>query len=300
MKTINYIFCLAVLCSSFKGISQEFSFYLHFQDALGNKDSLLLGHDPTATSGWDAQWGETNIKDQPWDSTFEVRVIPDLYELWHLSDQDFQELDTFNTKVSFSTLGEHESLFGATGFQIAIKAKNYPVQISWNSLLFVDSTLIGSNLNCVTGFASENSDCGRLMDQDSTDSGFLFFSKGSYGSFSPRDEYLNTGNAFHTEDNDTLFCFYVVLGPEGVGVSTSFLKRPELISIYPNPASTLLNIDLPEVGKDVHYQIFDLQGKQIKAGRYNRQIDVSEIRTGLYTLYLYGEDKHYISKFSKL
>lgn len=53
---------------------EEFSFKLYFEDALGNKDTIIIGYDDNATNTIDASFGELDILSQPWRSTMEVRT----------------------------------------------------------------------------------------------------------------------------------------------------------------------------------------------------------------------------------
>lgn len=59
---------------------EEFSFELYFEDALGNKDTVILGYDPNATDVIDITFGEVNILSQPWGSNFDVRIGDRSYE----------------------------------------------------------------------------------------------------------------------------------------------------------------------------------------------------------------------------
>ncbi len=60
MKELVFTFLLLVL--SWNSSSQEeFSFTLYFEDAIGNKDSLILGYDELATNGEDEEFGEENV-----------------------------------------------------------------------------------------------------------------------------------------------------------------------------------------------------------------------------------------------
>jgi hypothetical protein len=52
--------------------TQEYSFPLYFEDAVGNKDTLNFGFDQSASFGVDENLGEANIIGQPYDSTFFV------------------------------------------------------------------------------------------------------------------------------------------------------------------------------------------------------------------------------------
>ncbi|MGM0479455.1 MAG: hypothetical protein ACQERC_09540 [Bacteroidota bacterium] len=72
-NSIVFIFFLTSMLSQ-----EEFSFQLNFEDAEGNKDSVIVGYDENATDGIDVLFGEQNIISQPWDSVLDVRLSEQL------------------------------------------------------------------------------------------------------------------------------------------------------------------------------------------------------------------------------
>lgn len=77
-------------------------------------------------------------------------------------------------------------------------------------------------------------------------------------------------------------------------------------TIYPNPTSSIINIELPDIsiGSVVQYQIYSLDGKiQItNQEKYTNPItiEISELNPGEYTIILYGNDKFFSGKFQKI
>jgi para-nitrobenzyl esterase len=68
------------------------------------------------------------------------------------------------------------------------------------------------------------------------------------------------------------------------------------VSVYPNPASTFLQVILPKSVAPQRYTLTDLNGKVIESGIYpdsNNKLDVSSIAEGLYLLNLYTEQSVY-------
>ncbi len=74
----------------------------------------------------------------------------------------------------------------------------------------------------------------------------------------------------------------------------------QLFSVYPNPASEVVNVvGINQIGV-VNYKIFAIDGKQIKEGKVeNSQIDLTSLSNGLYLLQLETEGKIEIKKISK-
>ncbi|MBL7900056.1 MAG: T9SS type A sorting domain-containing protein, partial [Crocinitomicaceae bacterium] len=88
------------------------------------------------------------------------------------------------------------------------------------------------------------------------------------------------------------------------GGSTAQITDEELgfISIYPNPASDMLNlhVDNPELFES--YTITDINGKTISSGTIftnNSLIDLSTFEAGVYILQLNGSNKRVVEKFIK-
>jgi len=81
---------------------------------------------------------------------------------------------------------------------------------------------------------------------------------------------------------DTTECF-VVTGLKDI-ISNRFL-------LYPNPAESMLNIKMDGNALS-SYVIYDASGRTIQAGITNNQLDISNLKPGLYTLQLQGK-KHF-------
>jgi len=70
------------------------------------------------------------------------------------------------------------------------------------------------------------------------------------------------------------------------------------VSIYPNPATGLLNINLPILNKSVNLQLFDLTGKMIKSRKIEENypggkliMDVSDVKPGVFFVKMQSENK---------
>lgn len=76
---------------------QEFIFEMYFEDAIGNKDTLVIGYDINATDSIDSVFGEKNIISVPLDSLFDVRMT-DVWLKKSSAPIPSQEYGSFHTK----------------------------------------------------------------------------------------------------------------------------------------------------------------------------------------------------------
>jgi hypothetical protein len=81
-----------------------------------------------------------------------------------------------------------------------------------------------------------------------------------------------------------------------------FLSSPkvnaQVISIYPNPSSSMLNIDLNSYSP---YYISDMTGRAVRSGvlSENTSIDISGLTNGTYVLNITEADAKYVATFIK-
>ena len=113
---------LMVLVSSLSA-QAEFSFYLKVQDALGNRDSVLLGYDPAASILMDASFGEEDISAQAFNSALEIRSCL------------AQQPSMFHSKTQIVNWGCNNSL-NYLQIAVSIYAKNYPIRLEWDADAF--------------------------------------------------------------------------------------------------------------------------------------------------------------------
>jgi hypothetical protein len=98
---------------------------------------------------------------------------------------------------------------------------------------------------------------------------------------------LNNGNIEVTVTNCASGCF--------VGVEENLLSEKE-IYIYPNPASTLLNI---EANESYQLMLVDVMGNVILNQKAEKSIDVSSLKTGVYFLKFTNSENTKTIKFVK-
>ncbi|MCO4815413.1 MAG: fasciclin domain-containing protein, partial [Flavobacteriales bacterium] len=108
---------------------------------------------------------------------------------------------------------------------------------------------------------------------------------------------INTSNITATDllaDNGVVHVLDAVLVPSLAGIEESQI---EILSVYPNPASNVLNIN----NLKGNYEVVSIYGEVVKSGTLsNNTIDVSELSTGNYFIKLTNNTTVYQAKFIKL
>lgn len=99
-------------------------------------------------------------------------------------------------------------------------------------------------------------------------------------------------------ENDACNLLYLDQISLNYATNTSTQSKDEL-SVYPNPATTLLFIDMPK-GVQQSIEILDLQGRRIEVEKLGSNLDISYLKAGIYTIKLLSEDKLMTAKFIKL
>ncbi|MBK7342307.1 MAG: T9SS type A sorting domain-containing protein [Saprospiraceae bacterium] len=125
----------------------ETTFY--FEDAVGNMDSIRVGHDTAANYSYNPEFGESFIN-TPFDSVFEVRASH--RENFPGISPNTKPEDFFLSKkiIGYSEVGPHPVHGCISGDPIifTIYAKYPPVTVTWDSMEFIQSyCLVGSYLS---------------------------------------------------------------------------------------------------------------------------------------------------------
>ncbi len=262
-------------------IAQEFMFQLNFTDAVGNKDSLLIGYDINATDTVDAGFGEINIISTPLDTAFDVRIssVYNTVSGWSPTSNNFQlkkQIVKNNGICDFNTL------------VIDVFAKHWPITATWNSVLFNDTCLEGSVFTSVHpgGWWDIGSTSNLYRSELALYSSVTFSSNNDGNLSSPFPTY--NGGAYLNTNNDTISVFWLKLGDSTIlNTAVNQLVLDNNFSTYPNPANEVLNIS---VAKELdltnaEISLVDISGRTILSQPINSaetMINISHLPSGVY------------------
>ena len=263
---------LSLIFISFFSYSQEFSFNLIFEDAIGNTDTLTLGYDLNATGGIDFAFGETNIVSNPITSTFDVRFSDVI--------KNGTNIPTHQSKKQIITNDCPNWLLSDFGTSIEIYSNNYPITVMWDSSQFNDNCRIGTILTDVHP--------GGWFDTQGTFRTFLEQTDNVVINF-PHYDYINSqsqtiGVMWVSFMDTSVFDIPfdpIIFNPPWMSVeeynSTSLI-------VFPNPVENHITINYPEKIEKV--ELYDVQGKSIysQSNFGTNEIDLSFLNSGIYLL----------------
>jgi len=273
------IFLIVMLFTPLTFWGQEFSFSMYFEDAIGNKDTLILGYDPAATDGINLQFGEENIIFEPFIKDLDVRAGKSIEYISY-----FWPLDIFLSKkhitpktcnMTDAPIPEH----------VYIYCKHFPLRVSWDPVF--------------------DDDCNRYSFIKEWDgSGWIWVTCGmedTRETFFMRDSDSAT---FENIGATTLYnCFnlYVLTYNFWNSPNINSIKKiaPEKPLIYPNPAKDILYVQTG-VGEFESAQIRDLTGRIVLTSSHN-PVQISALRKGAYLLEvkIKGSPDSFVQKFYK-
>lgn len=291
----------------FLGIAQETAFFettIYFEDAIGNRDSVVVGHDENANNNYNPNFGEVDIK-ASWDSIFEVRAAH--YLDWQHPDGEL----LLSKKIIGSNEGGIHPNYGCLLINEPIivfaNIENLPLFISWQQETFSNSicrnrSTITPNVTPMVSeywyeFLEQGVDYGCMAESTSI----------NFNSF-----HINDGFDFFLIDEiedgsvDTLVALLLnfrfqnaVDSPCSAIVSNKNIDIQENnINIYPNPAYNHVNIDSDSYD---NWMIINQDSKLIKKGT-NQSINVEEFQYGIYYLSLFNKQGRLLQtkKFVKM
>ncbi len=262
--------------------SQEFSFEMIFEDAIGNTDTLIMGYDPEATDSVDSEFGELNIIESPLDSIFDVRITDE----WRARSASIDSFGSYHIKKQIVE-GTCESVRNA--INIDILCKNWPVTARWNNSGFELEYMQGSVLTSVPpgGWwdVVSPSDLWRSELFKVTE---VTFTENVLEAFVDLFAYINN-------NEDTISVFWVVFAHKNFLYPASFEDYflNETV-FYPNPSSDFIFINNPE--KIIKVSICDLSGKENKISFVDNIIDIRNFNSGVYILKIITNENIIITK----
>ena len=85
------------------------------------------------------------------------------------------------------------------------------------------------------------------------------------------------------------------------------LETPIYMTVYPNPATSSINVQIDGFANEVQFDILDINGKLIESKNRNdvsassiEVIDISSYSAGIYILSVKVNDKTYVQRISKM
>ena len=261
---MKQIFSILFLFLPLSIIGQEFSFSMYFEDAVGNKDTVILGCDPVATRGIDPQFGEENILYEPFIKDLDVRIG------W-LDYYYPTAPDSFLTKKHILPETYFAGQFPSPE-NIYIYCKHFPLRVGWDPVFNDD----WNRYSFVTDWPSHS-----WFDAVSGGEQGPFFMKDSVSiTFDHLNVYASWQDfiPFNGVNLNVLY-FSVWRSPSVYSIRKII---PDEMIIYPNPVKSLVHIKTGR-GEFEFAQIRDLSGRVLIRSN-TLPIQVSTLQEGIYLL----------------
>ncbi len=264
--------------------AQQFTFDVYFEDAIGNRDTITLGYDATASDTINPQYGEVNIVNQAWDSVFEVRLSEfDYIYTGSTYNPSFQ-----SKKKIMKFIPQIPCVYSSAPVFIAVKNKYRPFHFTWDSTLFQDTVRMSS------GFQFYHYVCLGPVWASSTDS--LMY-----------EDPFNYCEQCHIQQNgDTIwligftFSYFNTIGFQDPN------SKDLVIKVYPNPVKDVVTFDMENINQESELIIYNSLGQlvreeQIDNSKQDYKINISDYKSGIYyyQITLSNSQKKYSGKFVK-
>ena len=297
MKNLKIIFTVLLVYFNLFCFSQQTAFFettLYFEDAVGNRDTIVIGHDPDANDSFNPEFGEVDLN-MSWDSVFEVRASHSEDAFYY--DNPIPLEDVFSKKIIGATNGGIDFNNNCIPFKrdimIHISHKFFPLKISWNPADFnnvcsINSTITPHQNPLVTfewwtnPYALAGSAC-----------------------------MADTNELIIHTFNDQWLNIFAMDQIEGVGlgrvdgilvsfgnqadwdspcdknlVNVDFIDQPVRFSVFPNPTTGFVNLESDEM---LIWQLFDTRGKLLATGN-EPSLDLTARPNGIYFLSVAAPD----------
>lgn len=279
MNKVISLFCLVLWwlagsSATAQPFEPKIKFTLRFEDAIGNKDSVIVGYDSLANSYIDSIFGEIDLTEVPFDSVFEVRG----------ADKGGQEnLSKIIAQYYASWFCEEHSQYQS----INIYAKHFPVRITWDSTYFEHECYDWTHFTRSWSYLFHpnifNGYIIRLKEQ----SAFLVTKEYLAQTETYRTSYLHS---IEGGTEDSIFVMFIGLaGSEPTDAVEEPFGVP--VKVSPNPAMDEVRLEVPEgFGKVAYGQIFSADGQsrwladRENAEPLNWAVNLAGWPPGLYTV----------------
>ena len=272
-----------------------------FEDAIGNKDSIIIGYDTLANATFNPQFGEVEVdSDEGFNPVFDLQGNHDSNYYSNIIKK------RISPTTKYFPLSGCYKVFTET---IYFTAKNFPVTISWDSLYFQDWCHAIAYITPLNILTMENQDWGEIAPD------YL------WACLKYNSKYVLT-EAIADDQEWEINYDYAILNDGSKGkvygvqiwfrdfgfyecyksVSNNDIRKTEKIIITPNPTSDYIRISNISLSRDSRVSILDISGRVVKTNIENERIDVTHLPKGMYFLTIESEEGEILGseKFVKL
>ena len=234
-------------------LTPDFEFYLYATDALGNKDSVLLGYSDDTTisySDYGTDYGRGGFND-----TLEMRVID---WIWHGG------VYNRSWKKAYEYWACDDAPQQSTPFRIVFTTMFPPISFSWNMAAFQQdscrfSSVITSNSDYLQ-HPHNNAGLHAILSNESNMILTLDTAAQAWYSY-PNTLYLN--QLMQSGNRDTLFAVDLLFSKDPISVSVRKTNQSNSIRIFPTLASDILYLDIQDLRGTVAVRIVDMLGQLV-------------------------------------
>lgn len=303
MKKLLLIFFLLPV---YLTAQEEFSFQIFFEDALGNRDTVILGYDPNATDVIDVTFGEVNILSQPLGSNFDVRIGDRSYES-NNGTTTWLTSNTYQSKKQILSSYCDQNDKKSETISLQFKIDNLPIKIKWNGNIFGDScrahsSFFGQNTSLQTdgfhgtpllyGLGNDSIFIDKYTDQSNIEKLWV---------------YKDVNQPQYTiqsliENLDSIAYLQFYFWGEQL-LNTTELEAFFDLKLFPNPTNDYLTIVKSESsqGEQLTVQIYSINGNLLQTEEIKENhllIDLQQFQAGTYLVRITNDKGS--SKFVKI
>ncbi len=269
MKLI-FLFLIAMSFSTLS-YSQEFSFQMFFEDAVGNKDTITLGYDINATDSLDSLFSEVNIITTPLDTNLDVRISNEWFNRTYNSTTG-----TYHTKKQ---IVDYSCSNWYSASSIDIFTEYWPVTAYWDSSLFSDSCRKASVFTDISPggwfdvLGPSNMDIEYMQSSNEV----------TFTTNVPDYQYPLANYYYINNENDTIPFFWYAFGSNSIFTfDIDEITPSDVITLSPNPVTNFIQINHDIDDLEIkQIKIFDLLGREQQVKWEDNSIDLSNISNGI-------------------
>lgn len=281
IKTIIAAILVAILAAT-PVSAQQFSANIWFGIFPGNHsyyDTVVIGYDAQATDTLDTQFGEQNIIGNAWDTMIDVR----LSNIWGLvNNPAYYGQTPYQTRKQITPDRCGTNI--PSTLELSIKSARWPVYVYWNRTEFGDSCRRGTSLTDMPPAEWWNGNGFREV-----------LAIWNYHPIYPNRHYTIQGN-------DTIYTYWIGLGDsESVALKLiDPLPDNQPLTLYPNPATNLFTVQIPDNFKTDYIALYSPDGKMLLQTT-NSIINTDNLTSGIYYVHLVNTNRQrLIGKLMKL